>query len=179
MGYRWNFFAVENFSKNVVYFLPPGERDRSQLHRFFSLKWNKNHLYFCLVRKTVRPEVKRVASGRHSLPSLTKNNTITEKKIKFNSATIVYMVQDLEKNLYLCTHLKLRITGFEPQSSWKYVLRSCMTLIIIFFVVILSAVINVALFEELFWVLVYFIFSKDLKQRVWAGAIENFESQAS
>ena len=42
------------------------------------------------------------------------------------------MVQDQEKKLSLCTILTLWITGFKLQSSCKYVLRGCMTLVSFF-----------------------------------------------
>ena len=76
------------------------------------------------------------APGRQSLHNITKNIT-SPKKNKFNSATIVYMVQDLEKALCLYTHLKLQFTGFKLQSSCKYVLWACMIKVIFFFIFIL------------------------------------------
>ena len=36
---------------------------------------------------------------------------------KINSATIVYLVQDLEKTLFLCTSINLQFIGFKPKSS--------------------------------------------------------------
>ena len=51
------------------------------------------------------------------LPCIYQKILQLKTNIQFNLATIVYMVQNQKKSLCLCTHLKLRFTGFKPQCS--------------------------------------------------------------